>query len=467
MNDWEKASQRARQAAFTLCDLPLASAGQVAWAAGRSYSAISHGLKELQARRWADSAVLGWTRKRVGRWWLTDGGLDAVGVYGNSWNNEARRCLLLDRLPQTESVYDAMARVKNLGAFREFRWLEGMCIDAAVRYEGGWVALLWAGLMETEQKFAARLDRVPYDMELLSDPGSRMVALPAFYCVVVPDQWQRELVYRTVRKYNLEDRVAVWCRADDAWTGVRLDTGPAPPSRGWIQQAAWLKSVGGWPWYRRLESSFSAVENAAFIGQVLEAVAERRGITRASLQTYLGEIRTGKGVQNSLHRLVEQKLLSRRRGGSAPRYALSPTGLNLLARRDRVAYGQVDERLEVPLWAGHPRIQAQEDGLIDMMTLFKAQGWATAAGWRSREAPGPGLVIAPRGMVQLPSSPFGAGWHYVEYEGSKAGKGRLTKALQSYGADGRQDDWPVLAMCRFPRSLTQGFTRSLTHPGAC
>ena len=66
-----------------------------------------------------------------------------------------------------------------------------------------------------------------------------------------------------------------------------------------------------------------------------------------------------------------------------------------------------------------------------------------AAGWRCREYMG-GEAIAPDGLVYLEHSPYGPGWHYLEYERSVRGRGRLERKMRGYASPRRMNDWPVL-----------------------
>ena len=191
------------------------------------------------------SEVLGWTRTRVRRWWLEGEALEEAGSLGGSWHEEWGRCRLLERFPSVEWFYRFVGTLKGLGTLEAFQWLEGACIDAAARFDGGWVALLWSGLWQTERGFMGRLDRLPYDMVALSDSGT--VARPSLYCVVVIDTWQRELVYRVVRRYGMEDLVTVLCVADGLLTGVRPGVDPVGKGEGWVYQPAWPKSLETWP----------------------------------------------------------------------------------------------------------------------------------------------------------------------------------------------------------------------------
>ena len=80
---------------------------------------------------------------------------------------------------------------------------------------------------------------------------------------------------------------------------------------------------------------------------------------------------------------------------------------------------------------------------MDLMGEFAAAGVVGAAGWRCREHMG-GEAIAPDGLVYLEHSPYGPGWHYLEYERSVRGRSRLERKMRGYASPRRMNDWPVL-----------------------
>jgi hypothetical protein len=383
-------------------------------------------LSELREAGLAASAPLGWSCRRAARWWLTAPALAAAGVAGGSWHEEWGRCRLLERLPSVEWFYRVAGSLDGLGPLEAFQWLAGVSLDAAVRGGRGWAALFWSGLWQTEQTLLERLERLGPDLEELSVSGGP--AKPGLLCFVVTDRWQRELVYRAVLRYRLEDSLAVWCVAGGARSGVR----EPGVSRGWVRQPAWPRGLGGWPWERRLADSFCSVPGGLAVGRVLEAAAEWPGMGLPLGRLALGEAGAARRVQNACKWLAGREFLERRLDGAGYRYALASRGIDLLARRDRVSYARSRGRSNVFSWQGRPRLQLHEDGVMSLMGEFMAAGLPAAAGWRSWEHLGGGGGIAPDGMVCLRRSPYGPGWHYVEYERSARGERRVRSKLRGY-----------------------------------
>ena len=54
------------------------------------------------------------------------------------------------------------------------------------------------------------------------------------------------------------------------------------------------------------------------------------------------------------------------------------------------------------------------------------------------------VSIAPDAVIYLTESPYGPGWHYLEYERRARGKVRAERKLRGYGSPRRRDKWPVL-----------------------
>ena len=50
-------------------------------------------------------------------------------------------------------------------------------------------------------------------------------------------------------------------------------------------------------------------------------------------------------------------------------------------------------------------------------------------------------------MVYLTESPYGEGWHYVEYERSARNFDKIAKKLRGYGSKRRRDRYPVVLVC--------------------
>ena len=429
-----------------LAHAPLASAADLSLLEGSGVESVYPRLWELHREGYVERGMLGWTRGRVARWWLTEKGLEGMGVLGATWHDEWGRCNLLDRLPMVEWFYRAASLVKGYGRLRAFQWLNGMSIDAAVRYETGWVGMYWSGLWQGEVVIRKRLERL--GNELVRHGMLDSAVWPGVLCFVVNDQWERELVYRAARKVGLVEYIGVLCLADETKEGLW----EGGPSRGFIYQPFDGKDVGGWPFESRLGSGPWGESGGVVAGRVLDCVGEWPGMGLKMAKSLLEEGPGGRRAGRVLKDLVGWELIESQLGEGRARYSVSSRGVDVLRRRDRMGYVFTNDKSEAWSWLRRPRLRSHEEGLMEIMGAFLGVGLPVAAGWRSWEPLGGGGGIAPDGMVYLHHGPFGEGWHYLEYERTAKGEKRVLRKLRGYGSKKRQDRWPLLVVARDERA---------------
>ena len=152
-----------------------------------------------------------------------------------------------------------------------------------------------------------------------------------------------------------------------------------------------------------------------------------------------------------LHALEKAGYVDRRWDGKKYRYSGTVSLRRLLAVVDRVRRTGLPGGYGRQLGADERGLEQHEDGVMAVMGWFMERGLACASGWRSWEHLGGGGGIAPDGIVYLEASPFGPGWHYLEYERWAQGRTRVGRKLNGYVAEGRQDSWPVLFVVESPR----------------
>ena len=428
--------------AVLLGHMPLACASDLSAVNGARLEGVYAKLRELERGGFADMAVMGWTRHRVARWWLTESGVRGMGVLGSTWHEEWGRCGLLDRLPMVESFYRLLPFIKSYGRLRAFQWLTGLSFDAAARFERGWVALYWSGLWQSEATLKKRFEHLGRD--LVKNGLLDASVWPGMLCFVVNDEWQRELVYRAAKKAGLIQHVAVLSLTDDsrdgAWEGG--------VSRGFVFQAFDGGEVGGWPFDRRLEALPWGSVGGQLSGRMLDCVAEWPGMSMRVGKSLFRETSGTRRASHGVRDLVARGLVDIEKSTSHPRYSVSARGVDVLRRRDRMSYAHTNNKSQAWSWLRRPRLQSHEDGVMGLVSEFLMAGLPVAAGWRSWEPLGGGGGIAPDAMVRLDHSPYGPGWHYVEYERSARGQVRVSRKLRGYSSPRRQDRWPLLVVAR-------------------
>lgn len=442
-------SEQCRTVVALLAQYPLVSSGELSLVTGRHPSAYYPRFWELKDAGLVDRACLGGFQQRADRWWFTSQG---VAVLGRSpaliWHEEWFRSRLLERLPVVEALYRAAASLSGLGPLRFFQWFHQVAWDAAVFYEHGWVAMIWSGMWQDERRLSEIFSRIGDDLWSNSVPGVR--AYPAQFCFVVPDLWQRELVFRVARRHSLLAMVSVYCIADESWAG--LSVGSLSDSRGWVAQFLGIRDMGSWDWEQRVKMSPFEEMGGPLMRRLFLPAAEWPGMAVSFGRSILGESPRSIRAYRYLSALEQSGYLSHVVDGRRHRYVVNDKGRNLLGIWDRVTPGRLPaglrraiEGLERQEWHTHER------NLMSLMRTFVDMGLPVASGWRSWEHLGGGGGIAPDGMVMLRSSPYGPGWHYVEYERTARGGYRVRKKLRGYGEKKRQDNWPVMVVCRNER----------------
>ena len=417
--------------------MPLASAVDYSAVVGKTPSYSYSRLWELKDAGLLRPVSLGATKPRALRWFLTQEGINRLAIFSPHWHEEYALSRLLERLPMVEWFYQAAVGLPGLGGLEHFRWFNDVAWDAAARYRDGWAAFFWSGVMQRESRVKETFTRLGEDLVHHSVLGPD--PYPGFLCFVVSDPWQRELVFRVAREFDCAEVLRVWCVSDGTVAGGR----EPGLSRGWVQQLPVGRDMGGWDWEQRVADSYWARQSAFGGTRLLDSVAEWPGMTSKFGKKLFQEAGSSRWVQRLFKSLHQGGLITRDEVGRGSfRYSVCQKGFNLLALRDRVSNNRLPSGVR-PLPVG-PRLQDEEDRIMDLMGEFAAAGVVGAAGWRCREHMGGSGGIAPDGLVYVEHSPYGPGWHYLEYERSARGRNRVERKMRGYASPRRMNDWPVL-----------------------
>ena len=415
--------------------LPLASVVDYSAVVGKTPSYFYPRLWELKEAGLVRPVSLGATKQKAARWWLTPDGMGRLSIFSPHWHEESALGRLLERLPMVEWFYQAAVGLPGMGALENFSWFNDAAWDAAARYRNGWAAFFWSGVMQRESRVKETFAKLGEDLVHHSVLGED--PYPGFLCFVVGDPWQREVVFRVARQFGFAEVLRVWCVSDGTVAGGR----EPGRSRGWVQQLPVGKDLGGWGWDERVADSYWSGQSAFGGTRLLESVAEWPGMTSRFGKELFQESGSSRWVQRLFTGLHKEGLITREKAGRGFRYSVCHKGFNLLALRDRVSNTRLPAGVR-SLPVGH-RLQAHEAGVMELMGEFAAAGLVGAAGWRCWEHMG-GEAIAPDGLVYVEHSPYGPGWHYLEYERSARGRSRAERKMQGYAAPLRMNDWPVL-----------------------
>ena len=200
-----------------------------------------------------------------------------------------------------------------------------------------------------------------------------------------------------------------------------------------MQQQPLGRDMGGWSWEKRIADCYWSRASASGGTRLLQSVAEWPGMTSKFGKELFREAGSSRWVQRLIKSLHKGGLISRdevARGSF--RYSVCQKGFNLLGLRDRVSNSRLPAGMR-PLPVRHPR-QAHEAGVMELVGKFAAAGLVGAAGWRCWEHMGGSGGIAPDGLVYVEHSPYGPGWHYLEYERSARGRSRVEWKMRGYAS---------------------------------
>ena len=424
--------------------MPMASAQDLSCAFGREASVVYRSLSSLESQGHVASEIMSCSRRRQRRWWLKDKGqADDAGIvsFSHSSNAVAR---LMDNPVATDLFYwlASSLSVTEYGSsigrrMLEFCWFRNRAFDAAARYTDGWAAFFWSGFWQDRKSLDNRFEHLLESMEVqYLDERAR----PGLYCFVVPDYWQAQLVWDVARRHNIVDSLFIWVveRSVEVGTFEIQDT-----SRHWLFEKSDPDMVGFTPLDRMFRSSLIKEVDGAWLIRLMLQIEQWPGATK---KTLTGFTRQSHGrVKSGLDRLVDRGMV-RNHGG---RYAAEGVWLANAARRDRVWSGKPGRHFSAEavdiLYDG--RIQRHEQGLMRLMRSFAEAGCSIASGWRAYDVMGRSGQIAPDGVVFLNNSPYGTGWHYVEYELRAKGERLVDAKLRGYYSRVRADGYPVLVVC--------------------
>ena len=441
--DPEQLSPPARRVVEVLGQLPLASREQLARALGWQAPQLVDPVRELVSHDLMTSVELGSGVPGVrpaSRWFLTVKGTDIFDGPSATWHTEGNRCVLLQRFPAVDALYEAAVRYQALGKFQEFLVLDRGGLDGAVRYENGWIGVMWSGMLEKEKDLTKRFDGL-YD-DFLGFAGEHPDPWPSIVLVVVPDRWQREAVQQVTADTPYQPLVATYCVED----GQLIDAPTPGVTRGWVHRETLRRSDGKWTWATRLGSSIWTQPNSQTLYRILRAIAEFPGMPLRLGRETLREAGGGKNAERCCRALVELGLVDTVRDGNRLRYVLSSRGLDQLAAMERGTKGNYRNRAMAHSWVQDPARRDHEDGAMRLLGQFRAAGLPAFPGWRYYEDMG-GRALAPDGMVILNRSPYGPGWHFVEYERSARSPAPWRKKLRGLAARQRRNQWAALFVC--------------------
>ena len=411
--------------------LPLAAAKDLAGVLRMLPEQVHPALQKLEEAGWVRQTLLGSCMPQgrpARRWRLSPEALEQEGLTGQTWHEDGNSCEALFWLPKLAWFYLVIGEIRNLGGFLDFLWTDGLAMDAAVRFELGWVALYWSGPQETENEIGVRMSAI------LDDVGGRSgrpaPAWPSFSVWVVCDQWQKELVTRAASK-EWSDSVSIWCVDDGSSSGVMEPRSGL--GRGWIQQPVRSRGTGGWEWEPRVAHSIWNQPNGYVIYRMLRLPQNHPAMTGEMGRLDLKEGERGGASEKTLRNLVRKGLLDSERDGKHLRYELTAKGIEVMIRLDKATHVDYRNRALSDSWVTRHDRREHESGAMNLMTVFMDARLPVAPGWRGSLYLGK-LTIKPDGIVRLNHGPYGPGWYLLEYELSARSRSKAARKLRAAAA---------------------------------
>ena len=419
-----------------VCQMPLISAKEVAQILGVTFSTASRRLAALEEDGWIEGALMGAASPPARRYRLTPAGADQFyepEVYTH-FPRQLNR--LAGRLQVAEALYGLVPEMPSLAGFTEFQsfeWRYSEGFDAWVEYANGTCLFVWSGPWHSRRLLQ---DRIRKAASLAA--GDQY--WPRLFCVVASDRWQAHQAAAVVA-VNMTESFLVVCAKTGYCFGNRAPAArpePYPPGR--LLSPLGNAISAGLP---RMMRDFRSGPDAHMVHRILQQVEQFPGSNVATIGRALGS--HPRNVAPKVRRLLDEGMLVQCDG----HHYLGNAALTIAAQRDRVHVSRVRRRFGLrgnglPTAARH---RSHDGAAAAIVSVFQAQGFRVAGGWRGDDYTGGKTAIAPDAMVYVgEGSSGGEGWHYVEYE-RRAGSGDTVAAkLKGYIARGSKA--PVLVATR-------------------
>ena len=419
----------------------LAKARNLAALTGEDYRKCLAALDRVMDRRLVGAMEVGMVQRQQSRYYRAGPG--PAAEHGGPQPKHPRLiAALLTRLALVESVFtvieDALA-AKPGRRVLGFHWRFDPAVDADVRFDDGWMAFKWSGIWQSRRLLIEYLEQLHDHLSTWNSRGR--TPLPGTICFVASDAWQAELVRRSVRAGNWAGPHLI----HTATTGETAGNYDLAPSVGKPPRPDIKRWLGKPDRLDRLVQRLMTHEAVTALMRAVTTIEQWPTVSKANLRK-LSRL-NGKLLNAALAELVECELVWLTSNGG---YAADRDWLSIAARRDRVWSGrpsQLFHRKKIEeYYAG--RILAHETGLAALAAKLSDAGCEVVPGWRWREDMGSLGQLAPDAMFHVPQGPFGAGWHYVEYELSQTSPQEARHKLRPYRSPSRSDDFPLLVATR-------------------
>ena len=485
-NDNRLLPERAEIMGRALLVKPLFTTSQLRAGTDLSEDQAKRAIKDLRKKKFIASVEFGALLPGVKHHWLTEEGLDYFGATNvqRSWHGPhgIGNFLIYDMF-RVEAVNDlAVLFATRDWKLSAMQWFEGEPMAAVAAYshrDHKWPAyqlFCMASMMENHRELFNRLRQLQHSIDGYSlNPDEKFY--PAGLSIVSDNEWGAAkalgMAQALLSSWVPGANITGWYHGGDSWyasDGWSAETGTAPTQITPLETP--IDPLRATPSVRKLgRRRFDRiVDGCLWTGGagpglffVLTLLGQCPIISVSHLTALAGERRTGEETGKRLAKLVDMGLAESvasnvratargltisRRGQGASRYAATHNGRLALCYAFGGKPGTLRSR------SGLSSLYAEKggwsfrhgDGVYEILSQFRENGFAVAPGWRAHAAlansPN-GQRIQPDGMV-LGNTPWGKLWCKLELELSDRSVKAFKPRCEKYASENRRDSDPLL-----------------------
>ena len=417
-----------------VASMPLASTQEIAHATGRSLTTTTQNLRLLAHDGHVLQCTIGATLRATPRWFLQPMAFQRFDIDTHFHNTRRGMGLLATRIYATERIYQLAHALDLLRPEHVFQWHSQRPYDAVAGSPDEWTALFWSGIWEDSTAIRRKIVR------LGNEVGPVWPRLLAF---AVPDHWQAQIVRDVLDDLHLTEHAVILVAADDTWD---IPPPPATPreSAGWPDPPtvhAPARPTAGDELLAFLVEQHYTGQPGTVIQKILHILEQWPGAIQAHIHALFNHQFASSAFAQALSHMQQLQLATRAHGAYYP----GPTAWTRAAHRDRVHHRRTSGRMgRTDPNAGRSRLRRHDWAAIRIAAHFQQNGADIAPGWRAVDDAGPAGKLDPDAMIHLTHSPYGSGWHYLEYERRAKTSAAIAHKLRSYFMPQRSNDWPVI-----------------------
>ncbi len=418
-----------------LGDMPLASRQDLAYAAGRGIATVYKSINRFRELQLVANERVYINGNDEERFWIPEDQWDLImgDLQQRHTQNLVKRLWLN---PESLAAVYSLTGILTLdGSGRELcelSWLWRRPFDAVAQFSDGWVAFVWVGVWQDQERLDRRLQECWNELGRWSGRGERRWPGRIFF--LVPNAWVCERVWRAVVRRNWEASCATLTLDNQELSGdlgLEDSVGTIPPAireeppslRADVQRLIGLLTDDPGSRMRRL----------------MTVVEMNPGILSSHLARMTGI--SGSLTKRALARLEDKKMVRRVEDGG---FAVNDSELAMAARRDRVWLGLPLRRHgDAKVRAYSKRRRKRLGDATRILSKFRASGCPIAPGWLAQDG-----RFKPNGVVWVDQGPCGGGWHYVLDIRHGKRESTVREALKRALSDARSDQFPILIICR-------------------